>query len=194
LGALFLADEIRPEAARVLDQLRSQGLRTALLTGDRPGVARRVAALLGIEEVHAEQPPARKAEQIRSFLAAGEPVLMVGDGINDAPALSTASVGCAMAGGTDVALETSDLVLTRPDLERIPFAVALARRTLRIIRQNLFWAFAYNVLAIPLAAAGKVAPIHAAAAMALSSACVLANSLRLTRSKGLRHASVDGAP
>jgi Cu2+-exporting ATPase len=108
----------------------------------------------------------------------------VGDGINDAPALSTAAVGCALAGGADIALETSDLVLTRPAPSRVVDALILARRTLRVIRENLIWAFFYNVLAIPLAAAGRLAPVYAAAAMAASSACVLGNSLRLARGPG----------
>jgi Cu2+-exporting ATPase len=125
--------------------------------------------------------PEEKTAWVDAAVGRGDRVLMVGDGINDAPALSAATVGCAMSGGTDIALETSDLVFTRPDLGCLTLALVLARRTLRIIRQNLFWAFAYNVLAIPLAAAGKLTPIHAAAAMALSSVCVVGNSLRLAK-------------
>ena len=134
-----------------------------------------------VSSVHAELSPADKAAWINQARAQGQRVLMVGDGINDAPALAAAQVGCAMVGGTDIALENSDLVLTRPNLERLVEALGLARRTLGIIRQNLGWAFAYNLLALPLAAAGMLAPIHAAAAMALSSVCVVSNSLRLGR-------------
>ena len=179
-----MADEIRPEAADAVSRLRRLGLRTALLTGDRREAAEPVASAVGIEELRAGQTPEDKAGFLRAAAAAGRRALMVGDGINDAPALAAASVGCALAGGTAVALEASDLVLTSPRLDRVPEAVALARRTLRIVRQNLFWAFAYNVLALPLAAAGRVAPVHAAAAMVLSSVCVLGNSLRLGRRPG----------
>jgi Cu2+-exporting ATPase len=180
-GTLLLEDALRPEAAEALARLRALGLGVALLTGDRQEAGRRVANALGITEVRADQSPEDKTAFLREREEAGLPVLMVGDGINDAPALSAASVGCALAGGTDVALETSDLVLTRPDLRRLPVAVALARRTLRVIRQNLFWAFLYNVVAIPLAASGRLAPAYSAAAMALSSICVVTNSLRLSR-------------
>jgi Cu2+-exporting ATPase len=157
------------------------GLRTILLTGDAPAAGAALAARLGLDETHGGLTPADKCAAIRLLQQRGGRVLMVGDGINDAPALTAAEVGCAMVGGTDIALDSSDLVLTRPDLERLHEALLLARRTLRIIRQNLCWAFAYNLAALPLAAMGQLAPIHAAAAMALSSVCVVGNSLRLGR-------------
>lgn len=185
-GVILLEDPLRPAAAEVITALRGRGLTTALLTGDRRAAGERVSAMLGLDEVQAELDPRGKAAWIENAQARGEKVLMVGDGINDAPALSAAVVGCAMGGGTDIALETSDLVLTRPDLGHLEEALALARRTLRIIRQNLFWAFAYNLVALPLAAAGHLAPIHAAAAMAASSVCVVGNSLRLAR-RGARN-------
>jgi Cu2+-exporting ATPase len=181
-GAILFEDSLRADAPAALNLIRGMGIRAVLLTGDRQGAGQRVAKQLDIEEVRAEQSPADKAAFIQAAVDGGQPTLMVGDGINDAPALSTATVGCVVAGGTDIALETSDLVLTRPDLTRIPAALALARHTLRVIHQNLFWAFAYNLLAIPVAAAGKLAPVYAALAMALSSICVLGNSLRLARS------------
>jgi Cu2+-exporting ATPase len=181
LGVLLLDDPIRPDAPAAVNKLALAGLYPVLLTGDQPAAGQRVAGVLGIESVFAAMAPGDKADWINRRRALGDRVLMVGDGINDAPALAAADVGCALAGGTDIALETSDLVLTRPDLGRLVEAVALGRRTLKVIRQNLFWAFAYNVLALPLAAAGQLAPIHAAAAMALSSVCVVGNSLRLAR-------------
>ncbi|MBE0597390.1 MAG: heavy metal translocating P-type ATPase, partial [Desulfuromonadales bacterium] len=179
LGLLLLEDRLRPEAAACLAALKRLGLHTALLTGDSPAVARRLAAEVHLDEVHAGLDPAAKGGWVAEERQAGHRVLMVGDGINDAPALAEADVACSLAGSTDIALDTSDIVLTRPDLGRLVEALTLARRTLRIIRQNLFWAFLYNILALPLAAAGQLAPIHAAAAMALSSVCVVGNSLRL---------------
>jgi Cu2+-exporting ATPase len=192
-GVILLEDPVRASAKDIVCRLDALGMRAALLTGDRRAAAERIAKELGIGTTLAELSPQEKSDWIEARRREGESVLMVGDGINDAPALSAASVGCAMAGGTDIALETSDLILTRPDLERLEEALRIARRTLRIIRQNLFWAFVYNLLALPLAAAGKLAPIHAAAAMALSSVCVVGNSLRLGRIGGVSGRGTRGA-
>ena len=194
LGLILLEDRPRPGAAACLKTLGRLGLRTALLTGDTPEAARRLAREVPLGEIHPRLTPAKKGEWVAHRQMGGERVLMVGDGINDAPALAEAHVACSLAGSTDIALETSDLVLTRPDLGRLVEALELARRTLNIIRQNLFWAFLYNVLALPLAAAGKLAPIHAAAAMALSSICVVTNSLRLGRQGGIRISGIGEHP
>jgi Cu2+-exporting ATPase len=183
-GRLHFADLPRPGAGDLIAALHRDGIRTVLLSGDSQAAAGRVAGQLGIDQVHGDLAPEAKCAYLRAQRAAGRRMLMVGDGINDAPALTLADVGCAMAGGTDIALATSDLVLTRAEPARIQAALRLARRTLRIIRQNLWWAFAYNLCALPLAAAGKLMPIHAAAAMALSSVCVVVNSLRLGRRAG----------
>ena len=181
LGRIVLRDRLRPEAPALVAALAARGIATTLLSGDRPEHVREIAAEAGIAEARGGLLPADKAAFVAAREGEGEPVLMVGDGINDAPALSAASVGCAMAGGTDIALESSSLVLTRPDLARVGVAHDLAVRTMRIIRQNLAWAFVYNLVGIPLAMTGRLTPIHAAAAMALSSLCVVGNSLRLTR-------------
>jgi Cu2+-exporting ATPase len=183
LGAISLRDRLRAEARPLVDYLTGQGIATVLLSGDRQEHAAEIADEAGISEVRGGLLPPEKAEYVISREGEGEPVLMVGDGINDAPALSAASVGCAMAGGTDIALETSTLVLARPDLGRIRLAHLLSVRTMRVIRQNLAWAFVYNLIGIPLAMSGRLTPIYAAAAMALSSLCVVGNSLRLTRLK-----------
>ncbi|MCM2265984.1 MAG: cation-translocating P-type ATPase, partial [Desulfuromonadales bacterium] len=180
-GRLLFEDLPRHGAGELIAVLQRTGIRTILLSGDNQAAAARLAGQLGIGEVLGELTPEGKCARIQELRAAGHRVLMVGDGINDAPALALADVGCAMAGGTDIALATSDLVLTVPRLERLQEALQLSRRTLSIIRQNLFWAFAYNLAALPLAATGKLAPIHAAVAMALSSVCVVGNSLRLGR-------------
>ncbi len=177
-GCLLLTDQVRPETMAALAALRRLGLKTVMLTGDLPEASEPVGRELELD-FHARLTPADKAEWIGRQEEKGEKVLMVGDGINDGPALSAASVGCAMAGSTDFALETADLVLTRPDLKRLVVALKLAQRALRVIRQNLFWAFFYNLLALPLAATGHLAPIYAAGAMAASSVCVVTNSLRL---------------
>ncbi len=182
-GVLLVQDPLRDDALEAVAKLRQAGLGTVLLTGDRAETAEQVCASLSMPgDYLAELSPADKATWIRKRQAAGERVMMVGDGINDAPALSLADIGCAMAGGTDIALETSDLVLTRPVLGRLYEAVIIARLTLQTIRQNLFWAFSYNLVTIPLAASGHLAPVWAAVAMAGSSVLVVSNSLRLGRS------------
>jgi Cu2+-exporting ATPase len=193
LGAISLEDPLRNGAEEAIAALQRLGIATALLTGDRPGAGKRIASRVGIDDVHGGLVPEEKASWIEARRRLGGRVMMVGDGINDAPALAAADVGCAPAGGTDLALDTSDLVLTRPDLGRLVEAVGLGRRTLAIVRQNLFWAFCYNLLALPLAASGRLLPIHAAAAMAFSSVCVVANSLRLARNRRLRGAGPAGA-
>ena len=180
-GALLVADTVKPSSAAAVAQLRELGLRPVLLTGDTDATARMVAAQVGIDEVVAEVLPAQKAEVVRQLQAQGRVVAMVGDGVNDGPALATADLGLAMGTGTDVAIEASDLTLVRGDLTAAPEAIRLSRATLRTIKGNLFWAFAYNTAAIPLAVAGLVTPVLAALAMALSSVAVVTNSLRLFR-------------
>jgi Cu2+-exporting ATPase len=181
MGTLLIVDPLRDEATSAVKQLQEIGLRTVLLTGDRLAAAQEVSSKLAISEFYTNLNPSDKADWIGSHQEAGEKIMMVGDGINDAPALSFADVGCAMAGGTDIALETSDLVLTRANLERLYEAIYIARKTLLVIKQNLFWAFAYNLVTIPLAASGNLAPVWAALTMASSSVIVVSNSLRLGR-------------
>jgi Cu+-exporting ATPase len=180
-GLIGLADWPRPEAPTVVRALRDRGLRVVLLTGDNERTARSIARAVGIDEVRANVLPDQKASVIRALQEEGQTVGMVGDGINDAPALAQADVGIAMGSGTDVALEAGDVVLVRPDLHGILVALELARRTLATIRWNLFWAFAYNTVLIPVAAAGLLNPMLAGLAMALSSVFVVSNSLRLRR-------------
>jgi Cu+-exporting ATPase len=186
VGVLGIADQPRPTSAEAVARLKELGLTVVLLTGDTARTAEAVAKAVGIETVIAGVLPAGKADEIVRLQHAGEVVAMVGDGINDAPALATADVGIAMGSGTDVAVESADVTLVRPDLMGVPAAIELSRATMRTIRQNLFFAFAYNVLGIPIAAGllypvlgVMLSPVIASAAMALSSVSVVTNALRL---------------
>jgi Cu+-exporting ATPase len=178
-GLAVLRDEPRPEAARAVASLRSRGLRVLLLTGDNSRAAAAAASAVGIDEVIAEVLPEEKLAVVERLRSEGRSVALVGDGVNDAAALAAADLGIAMGAGTDAAIEASDITLVGDDLARVPDALRLGRRTLGIIRGNLFWAFAYNVAAIPLAMAGLLGPLVAGAAMAFSSVFVVLNSLRL---------------
>ncbi|TFD81542.1 copper-translocating P-type ATPase [Cryobacterium sp. Sr8] len=185
-GILAVSDVVKANSAAAVAEFRRLGLRPLLLTGDNEIVARAVAAEVGITEVRADVLPAEKAEVIRELQREGRVVAMVGDGVNDAVALATADLGIAMGTGTDVAIEASDLTLVRSDLVAAADAIRLSRRTLATIKANLFWAFAYNVAAIPLAMLGLLNPLIAGAAMGLSSVFVVSNSLRLRGFRGLR--------
>jgi Cu+-exporting ATPase len=178
-AVLEVADAVKDTSAEAVARLRALGLTPILLTGDNEAVARSVAREVGIEEVIAEVLPQDKVDVVKRLQAEGRSVAMVGDGVNDAAALAQADLGLAMGTGTDAAIEAGDLTLVRGDLRAAADAIRLARRTLGTIRSNLFWAFAYNVAALPLAASGLLTPMIAGAAMAFSSVFVVGNSLRL---------------
>lgn len=179
IGLIALADTIKDTSQKAINDLKDMGIDLYMLTGDNTKTAKAIAEKIGINNVFAEVLPQNKAEKVTQLKSQGKTVAMVGDGINDAPALAQADIGMAMGTGTDIAIEAGDIVLMRGDLRTIPAAIRLSKKTLRKIKQNLFWAFFYNTLGIPLAALGQLNPIIAGAAMAFSSVCVVSNSLLL---------------
>ena len=190
LGLISVADPVKETSAEAIRRMRQAGIRTVLLTGDNHAAAEHIGSLVGVDEVIAEVLPEEKAGVVEKLQAQGRTVMMVGDGINDAPALTAATVGCAIGSGSDIAIESADIVLMRSDLQDVPRALRLSALTLRDIKQNLFWAFCYNTIGIPIAAGvlylfggPLLSPMFAGAAMSLSSVCVVGNALRLGRAK-----------
>ena len=190
LGLISVADPVKETSAAAIQKMRGQGIRTVLLTGDNRAAAEHIGSLVGVDEVIAEVLPEEKAGVVERLQSQGRKVMMVGDGINDAPALTAATVGCAIGSGSDIAIESADIVLMRSDLQDVPRAIRLSRLTLRDIKQNLFWAFCYNTIGIPIAAGllfafggPLLSPMFAGAAMSLSSVCVVGTALRLGRAK-----------
>ena len=181
-AAVFgIADKARPDAAAAILRLKNQGIETLIVTGDTEKTALYIAAKVGIETVIANATPEQKLSVIRDYQAQGKKVGMIGDGINDAPALAAADVGFAIGTGTDVAIESADMTLVQGDISKVTNGIELSKKTITVIKQNLFWAFGYNTIAIPVAMAGRLNPMIASAAMALSSVSVIVNSLRLNK-------------
>ncbi|MCG7443748.1 heavy metal translocating P-type ATPase [Dermabacter vaginalis] len=180
-GLVRVSDTVKPEATKVVEEIRALGIEPVMATGDNPAAAAHIAREVGIEKVHASLTPAAKLDLVKSLRGEGASVAMVGDGINDTAALAEADLGFAIGTGTDAAMNSGDIVLTGGDISQIPTAIRLSRASVRTIRWNLFWAFIYNVIAIPLAMLGLLGPVIAAAAMAFSSVFVVSNSLRLKR-------------
>lgn len=179
LGVMGVADRIKPEAPAAVEKLKKLGIEVWLLTGDNGRTAAAIGSQAGIELVMSEVPPEKKAEKIKELQAHGKRVCMVGDGINDAPALSAADTSIAMGGGTDVAIDASDVLLPGGNIDGVPLALYISRATMRVIKSNLLWALLYNIVCIPMAACGIINPSIASAAMSFSSIAVMMNSLRL---------------
>ncbi len=182
-AVLVLSDEIRADSYQVVKQLQQSGIQVVLLTGDSEKTAKQVASKLNIATVISDVLPEEKLQVISSLKKKGHHVAMAGDGINDAPALAAADIGISIHSGTDAAIETADIVILKDNLTSIPFIFKLSRLTMRKIKQNLFWAIIYNAIGIPFAATGRLSPVIASAAMALSSVCVIINSLLLSKKK-----------
>jgi Cu+-exporting ATPase len=193
LGLIAFGDTVRATSAAAVARLHAIGIRTVMLTGDNRGSAQAVASALGIDDFRAGILPGDKAAAVQELRAKGEVVAMVGDGLNDAPSLAAADLGLAMAGGTDVAIEAAGITLMRADPRLVADALDISQRTYAKIRQGLFWAFAYNVVGIPLAAFGFLSPVVAGAAMALSSVSVVTNALLLRRWTGSGHGAAASA-
>ena len=185
-GALAFGDRLRSGAAGVIGEMKRRRIRTALISGDSAATTARVASEIGVDEFRAEVLPAGKVDVIRAYQQSGLTVAMVGDGVNDAPALATADLGIALGSGTDLAMQAAPVVLMSSDLERVTAVFEIAQDTMRVVRQNLFWAFFYNVAGITLAITGILNPILAAGAMVLSSLSVIGNSMRLSSRVGRR--------
>lgn len=185
VGLFAVRDTLKPGVAKVVEQLQQRGLKTFLVTGDNALTAASIAGKIGIpaENVFADVRPEQKAEFVKKLQARGESVAFVGDGINDAPALEQADLGIAVGRASDVAREAADIILLKSGIEAVPEALGLARATLRTIKQNLFWAFFYNAIGVPLAALGFMSPVLCAAAMGCSDLIVIGNALRLRRWK-----------
>ena len=190
LGIIAVADTVKPTSMFAIEQLKKLGIKVIMLTGDNKRTAKAIAKQVGIDYFISEVLPQDKAQHVKTYQAEGQKVAMVGDGINDAPALAQADIGIAIGSGTDIAIESADIILMKDDLQSVPTAIELSKKTIRNIKENLFWAFAYNILGIPVAmgvlyifGGPLLSPIIAGAAMSFSSVSVLLNALRLKKFK-----------